>query len=199
MIEECQGCYSNWIEINRAAAKDYDCGGEIDYLIIAESPPCPHGEDIASYVYRIRGNGEILKHKGLLYAIMLSMEKAGLLKNIPEKKKDCLEQLSRNRIFVMDTCEYPVNQMPDFIREKAVSMNIDNLSMRLQKLSVINNIITTMERSKNDIRSAVKIAGLYGKIRDSLPFPRGRSNQEEFIKRLSDVFKNFPSKNNSGI
>ena len=196
MIEGCQRCYSNWREENRRAAEHYDCDGKIEYLIIAESPPCHHGKYIAPYIYRIRWNEEGLKETGLLYPIMKSMERAGLLGAVPERKKDCLKQLDKNRIYVMDVCEYPVNKMPSFVRKSALSHNVKDLSTRLQKLSLINNIITTIKRSENEIQSAVRKAGLHDVGMLNLPFPRGPKNQEEFINRLSRFFENYPAKGN---
>lgn len=192
MIDACQRCYSNWIGSNRQAAEKHRCKGEIQYLIVAESPPCHRGRDVAPYIYRVHYDIEPLKQTGLLYPIMKSLENAHLISSIPARKEDCLGQLRRNRVFVIDLCEFPINKMPRFIRRLAASQNITDLASRLEGLGIVNNIVTAIERCEDEVEAAIRGAGLQKIVRENLPFPRGRNCQQKFIDGLSEVFSKYP-------
>jgi len=185
MIENCRHCYEDLIELNEKDASEFNCDGNIEYLLIAESPPCPGKRKIAPYIYRKQWSGK----NNLLHAILDSFEEAGCPPIDRKNKVGCLNELAKHRLFVIDICEYPVNKMTREIKEIAYEKEVSTLSKRLGTFKHIGKIIIAIKAADECIRIAIKDARLEDIERHSLPFPDRKKQKDRFIKELSAILR----------
>jgi hypothetical protein len=159
---------------------------EIEYLFIAESPPVSENDLEPRYFY----NDHLEKYDFLfkyLASVFESLHPA--LFRSARSKEDRLKCLQKLGVFLIDACDYPINQIPVNKRNKLIVKDYALLKKRIDEL-VTNktNIILIKQNIYNLLKDRLCQDGYHviNKVDKCLPFP-SNGNQGKFKRELKDI------------
>ena len=166
------------------AARDQYRPGRVKLLWIAESPPTS-----GSYFYFQKTTGGDHLFRETMRAV--GLWPAGEIMKKGIDKQPLLERFQSKGFFLIDTCSYPVDKLPDGQRRRAI---IDGTSSVLQMVSELNpnGIIIVKSNIYDPVKDALESSGFAGKILNQrpLPFP-SHGRQQSYRKRISDILRKF--------
>jgi len=159
----------------------------VKLLWIAESPPTS-----GSYFYFQRTTGKDHLFRETMRAVGLWPEKEIMKKGLD--KQSLLERFRSKGYFLIDTCSYPVDKLPDRERRRAI---LHGTSGVVQLVSELNpdGIIIVKSNIYEPVKHALETWGLAEKILNQkpLPFP-SHGRQQSYRKQISNIMRNLESK-----
>lgn len=196
LLEEMLRRYHPWVLRNRKCADDWK-PTPIDWLITAESPPCPRNEEEwqnPRYVYRIRN--EDRRGNTLAGAITVGFQVAQATELKKLKHRSRLDGLKKNRVFIMDVCEYPIDQLDkDPLRIEIIKESMPGCFARRLTEKNPKNIIVLGKRDRGEFGYVV-CEGLEEHLRSrvrnerKIPFPQnGGHNFENCWQGIRDCVR----------
>ena len=170
-----------------SSARDQYRPGRVKLLWIAESPPTS-----SSYFYFQETTGKDHLFRETMRAVGLWPEKEIMRKGVD--KQPLLERFRSKGFFLIDTCSYPVDKLPDRERRRAI---LDGTSGAVQLVSELNpdGIIIVKSNIYEPVKHALETWGLAEKILNQkpLPFP-SHGRQQSYRKQISNIMRNLESK-----
>ena len=159
---------------------------EIKYLFIAESPPVSENDQEPRYFY----NDHLEKYDFLFKYLANVFESLHPeLFRGARSKKDRLKCLQKLGVFLIDACNYPINQIPVNKRNKLIVNDYAILKKRVDELvSQKTKIILIKQNIYNLLKARLCEDGyqVINKEDKCLPFP-SNGNQGKFQRELKDI------------
>jgi hypothetical protein len=158
----------------------------IDYLFIAESPPVSENDLEPRYFY----NDHLEKYDFLFKYLANVFESLHPdLFHGAQSKEDRLKCLQKLGVFLIDACNYPINQIPVNKRSKLIIKEYSVLKKRIDELvSPETKIILIKQNIYNLLKDRLCKDGYHviNKEDKCLPFP-SNGNQGKFRNELKDI------------
>lgn len=156
---------------------------KVKILLVAESPPTSGG-----YFYFPRTIGKDHLFRETMKALGLWPMDVPLQKGLD--KRPMLDQFQSKGFFLIDTCEFPVDKLPNRQRKETIASDASSLAHRAQQLSP-DHIIVVKKTVYAPVRDALEQAGLGRRILNNKPlsFP-SHGNQKKFRTALRQLLRN---------
>jgi hypothetical protein len=159
---------------------------EIEYLFIAESPPVSENDQEPRYFY----NDHLEKYDFLFKYLANVFESLHPdLFHGARSKEERLKCLQKLGIFLIDACNYPINQIPVNKRNKLIIKDYAVLKKRIDELvSPKTKIILIKQNIYNLLKDRLRDDGynVINKEDKCLPFP-SNGNQGKFMRELKVI------------
>ena len=167
---------------NFRAARDQYRPSKVKLLWIAESPPTS-----GSYFYFQKTTGRDHLFRETMRAIGLWPDKEIMKKGVD--KQPLLERFRSKGFFLIDTCSYPVDKLPDRERRRAILDGTSGLEQLVSELNP-NGIIIVKSNIFDPVKRVLESSGFAGKIlnRKPLPFP-SHGRQRSYRKKISGMLR----------
>src|SRR2546428_11085123 len=161
---------------NFRAARDQYRPSKVKSLWIAESPPTS-----GSYFYFQKTTGRDHLFRETMRAIGLWPDKEIMKKGVD--KQPLLEKFRSKGFFLIDTCSYPVDKLPDRERRRAILDGTSGLEQLVSELNP-NGIIIVKSNIYEAVKHVLESRGFAGRILNQkpLPFPWHGRQQSYRIK-----------------
>jgi len=157
-------------------------------LFIAESPPHKKEDEELRYFYFEKVKGKDFLFRNLT---MVLFPKEHEIHKEDENKKYLLNKLKNNGDFLIDACEYPINQLQLAKRNKIIETESKNLIKRLKNLVtkdteiilIKKNIYGILAQKLKDTNTGFNVLN-----KEFIDFP-SQGNQKKFRDKLKDLLQ----------
>ncbi len=153
-------------------------------LFIAESPPHKkEGEELRYFYFeKVRGKDFLFRN-----LMMVLFPKEYEIHKKDKNKKYLLGKFKNNGNFLIDACEYPINQIAEKERNKVIENESKNLIKQLKSLFSKNTKIILIKKNVYEILALkLKNAGFDILNNQFIDFP-SQGNQKKFRNKLKNL------------